>query len=165
MKTNKNIPDFRQALSRFATGVTVITYRDASGLPQGLTVSSFNSLSLEPCLILWSIGSKSSHFKALQVGEPFVVNILSAEGMDHVMHFFGRKDNIFESIGFSSDQQGIPILDKVCAAFSCQVDNRVAAGDHDIIIGKVSDFSCTESDPLIFYAGKFLESGIPVQTP
>ena len=148
--------EFRAALRTFATGVTVITALDASGAPVGVTANSFNSVSLTPPLVLWSLSRQASTMSAFSRGSHYAINILAAD-QRHVAERFSRRDiDRFDGIAMRTGASGAPILDGVMAAFECFNRSQYEEGDHIIFVGEVEH--CHHRDgalPLIFHDGKF----------
>lgn len=147
----------RDAFGLFATGVTVITLRDAEGRPSGVTVNSFSSLSLEPALCLFSLGVRQPSCALLTPGTPFTVNIL-AEGQDDIAWQFARPaEDKFAGIQIAPGQHGVPGIAGALARFECTVADRHRGGDHDIFIGQINAFEAAPANapgPMIFYRGK-----------
>ncbi len=143
----------RDAFGRFATGVTVVTMRDDSGRPTGVTVNSFSSLSLEPALLLFSLGNRQTSLKWLTDGAPFVVNVL-AEGQDDVAWQFAKpRDNKFEGIETVEGASPVPGIAGAIARFECRVWSRYPGGDHEIIVGEVSSLEAQDGAPMLFWRG------------
>jgi flavin reductase (DIM6/NTAB) family NADH-FMN oxidoreductase RutF len=145
---------FRDAMGKFATGVTVVTtqYEDKA---YGMTANAFMSVSLDPKLVVVSIGHKAKFLTKLQKSKKFAVNILSAEQQIFSMAFAGQlKDEIeinFEQLA------GLPVLPGALAQVSCEVVAEHVEGDHTLFIGKVLDIKLTDGEPLIFFSGKYRE--------
>ncbi|GGC84056.1 flavin reductase family protein [Undibacterium terreum] len=153
---------FRNALSQFATGITVITTTLADGTFLGLTASSFNSVSLDPPLVLWSLGNVASSMPAFTGNSHYVVNVLSENQAHLAEQFASRKKNRFDGVEFSLSRTGHPILNGVSAWFECHNRSRYPEGDHVIFVGEVEHCEFTHQAPLIFHAGQFLPpSGKP----
>jgi flavin reductase (DIM6/NTAB) family NADH-FMN oxidoreductase RutF len=146
---------FRQALSQFATGVTVITTRLADGSFRGLTASSFNSVSLEPPLVLWSLGSSANSLPIFSGNSHYVINVLSAGQQDLARRFSRRTDNPFEGVDYELSRTGQPILKGVTAWFECHNRSRYPEGDHVIFVGEVEECSLEPQPALLFHHGKF----------
>lgn len=148
---------FRTALGRFATGVTVVTTAAPDGTPIGLTVSSFNSVSLDPPLILWSLSRRSSSLEVFEQCERYVVNVLSAEQIALARRFAtGNTRERFHELPHTRTQHGVPMLDEHCAArFECRNRSRYVEGDHIIMVGEVEHCDHTTNAPLVFHAGGF----------
>jgi flavin reductase (DIM6/NTAB) family NADH-FMN oxidoreductase RutF len=147
---------FRQALSQFATGVTVITTRLADGSFRGLTASSFNSVSLEPPLVLWSLGNSANSLPIFSGNSHYVVNVLSAGQQDLARRFSRRTDNNpFEGIEYELSRTGQPILKGVSAWFECHNRSRYPEGDHVIFVGEVEECALEPQPALVFHGGQF----------
>jgi len=153
---------FRNALGNFATGVTIITAQDATeaGANQcvGTTASSFNTVSLEPPLILWSIDKKARSLAAYEQAEYFAVNVLAADQVSLSNHFARPQDDKFAGIAFDSGLGGAPLLQGCAAQFECQTKSFYEGGDHIIIIGEVKRFSTSGRSGLMFHRGKYVVS-------
>ena len=146
---------FRQALSQFATGVTVITTRLADGSYRGLTASSFNSVSLEPPLVLWSLSNGANSLPIFSGNSHYVINVLSAGQEDLAMRFARRGENPFEGVDYELSRTGLPILKGVSAWFECHNRSRYPEGDHVIFVGEVEECQLQPQPALIFHGGKF----------
>jgi flavin reductase (DIM6/NTAB) family NADH-FMN oxidoreductase RutF len=150
---------FRQALSQFATGVTVITTRLADGSFRGLTASSFNSVSLEPPLVLWSLGAQANSLPIFSGNSHYVINVLGA-GQAHLAERFSRRsDNPFADVDYELSRTGLPILKGVSAWFECHNRSRYPEGDHVIFVGEVEQCSCQPQASLLFHGGQFGSTG------
>jgi 3-hydroxy-9,10-secoandrosta-1,3,5(10)-triene-9,17-dione monooxygenase reductase component len=150
---------FRRALSSFATGVAVVTTTDAHGARVGMTISSFNSVSLDPPLVLWSIAEDAYSYDAFMSADYFAVLVLT-EGQQDLASRFARKSiNKFEGLECHEGVHGLPLLSEFAACFECRTEYRYDGGDHKIIVGRVLRFEDRETDPLIFYRGHFLHNG------
>ena len=147
---------FRQALGQFCTGVTTVTTVAADGELVGITVNSFNSLSLDPPLILWSIANTTPSFSCFKLDDPFVVNVLGADQEDLAMQFArSGSDSKFNGVKTHAGLRGIPIIDGCVAHLECEVDARHPGGDHDIIVGRVRRIFNLRKAPLLFHDGVF----------
>lgn len=153
---------FRHALSQFATGVTVITTATASGDLLGLTATSFNSVSLQPPLVLWSLGSNASSLAPFSATSHYVVNVLSAEQGALAMRFASKIHNRFDGVDYDLSEHGQPILRGALAWFECANRSRYPEGDHVIFVGEVARFAFTPGAPLIFHAGAFVSATAPL---
>ena len=149
---------FRQALSQFATGVTVITTRLADGSFLGLTASSFNSVSLDPPLVLWSLAQGASSMPAFTGNSHYVINILAGNQAALAERFAMRIDNRFEGVDFELSYTGLPILKGVSAWFECHNRSRYPEGDHVIFVGEVERCDVTPKPALVFHGGKFVST-------
>lgn len=148
--------DFRSALGLFATGVTIVTARDASGLPIGLTANSFNSVSIEPPLVLWSLARSASSMPAFEAGSHYAINILAADQHALAKRFASRSADRFEGVDFRDGAGGAPIFDASVAVFECFNRSRYEEGDHVIFVGEVERCSTRPgAQPLIFHGGRY----------
>ena len=147
---------FRAALGMFATGVTIVTARDADGAPVGLTANSFNSVSLDPPLVLWSLSREAGTMPHFSRGSHYAINILSAEQRDLAERFSRREADRFAGVAFREGRAGAPILEGAAAVFECFNRSRYAEGDHVIFVGEVEHCERREgAQPLIFHGGRF----------
>ncbi|HEX2603090.1 MAG TPA: flavin reductase family protein, partial [Oxalicibacterium sp.] len=128
---------FRDALSQFATGVTVITTRLDDGSFLGLTASSFNSVSLDPPLVLWSLAQRANSLPVFSGNSHYVVNILSAQQIDLADKFAQPAKDRFAGVEYTLSPTGLPILAGVAAWFECHNRSRYPEGDHVIFVGEV----------------------------
>ena len=149
--------EFRRALGCFATGVAVVTALDANGEKIGITVNSFNSVSLDPPLVLWSVGEESLSYAAFVATEHFAVNVLATHQQDVCSRFASKGTDKFDGIECSVGVAGIPILPEFSAVFECRTEHCYDGGDHKIMVGRVLRFEDRKTDPLIFYRGHFLK--------
>jgi len=148
--------DFRAALGMFATGVTIVTARDASGAPVGLTANSFNSVSLAPPLVLWSLARSAGSMPAFERGSHYAINILAADQRLLAERFAGKALDRFEGVLFREGAGGAPILEGSAAVFECFNRSRYEEGDHVIFVGEVE--RCRRragAQPLIFHGGRY----------
>jgi len=146
---------FRQTLGCFPTGVAIATTQAADGQPVGLTVSSFNSVSLEPPLILWSLAEGSDSRDSFNAATHFAINILSAGQAELCTRFSVIVGNRFDGHGWRPGTGGVPVLDGVLAVLECRVWARYPGGDHVILVGEVlAHSSDREKSPLVYAGGK-----------
>lgn len=150
-----DLDNLRGALGRFATGVTVITARNFDGTPVGFTANSFNSVSLDPPLILWSLARSSPRIGAYRAAEHYAVNILSADQSELARRFAGKVEDRYAGVAWSEGLGGAPVLDGALAVFECAHEAVYPAGDHELFIGRVSRCAIAEGAPLTFFAGRF----------
>ena len=146
---------FRNALGRFTTGVTIVTCLDALGQPVGLTANSFNSLSLDPPLLLWSLRSASPSMASFEAAPRFAVNVLSESQVELSRRFASRSEDRFADLAWALGEHGAPVLSGCAAVFECELLSHQIAGDHRLFIGCV--LACTESalPPLLFQSGHY----------
>ncbi|MBE9397816.1 flavin reductase [Pontibacterium sp. N1Y112] len=157
--TTFDIRDFRRALSQFPTGVTVITTLDGNGEPIGVTASSFNSVSIDPPLILWSIDKGAYSLETFQNTEHFAVNVLGRDQVETSNRFASRGEDKFKDVAYSAGVGGSPILDSYAAQFECKTWAVYEGGDHLILVGEVLDYRYNDaSAPLVFARGSYAVS-------
>jgi len=147
--------DFRNALGGFPTGVTIITALGKNGQKIGMTVNSFNSVSLTPRLILWSIGKNTNCFDDFMAAKAFAVHILASDQKDLSERFATTGVDRFADIECTEGLSGTPILPHYSACFQCKTAQQYEGGDHIIITGEVLKFSDNKLDPLLFYRGSY----------
>ncbi len=150
---------FKSALSQFATGVTVITTRLEDGSFLGLTASSFNSVSLSPPLVLWSLSERARSLPAFSVNSHYVINVLSAGQSALAEQFSKPAADRFAGVEFTLSSTGLPILAGAVAWFECHNRSRYPEGDHVIFVGEVEHCAFTPQAPLIFHGGQLLSAG------
>jgi flavin reductase (DIM6/NTAB) family NADH-FMN oxidoreductase RutF len=146
---------FRAVLGRFASGVTIITTRDAAGRDHGMTVSAFSSLSLEPPLVLVCIDRAASLSPVLQAADVFAVNILADHQEPVSRRFASRDGDRFDGLGFTRGVTQCALLDETQASLECRIVARHDAGDHVIIVGHVESASAHDRHPLLYYRGGY----------
>jgi len=147
--------EFRTALARFASGVTVVTTRDDKGYLHGITVSAFCSLSLDPPLILICIDNQTASHYAFAESKFFVVNILHEKQQHYAVQFASSVQNKFDRIEFLTSTNGTPILKDALANLECQLINTHSDGDHTIFVGQVEKTSINNGNPLIYFLGNY----------
>lgn len=149
--------EFRTALGRFASGVTVVTTRDKEEQPRGLTVSAFTSLSLEPPLILICIGKSIALHQVLVEADGFVVNVLSDKQEAISRRFASREPDKFAGVAYREGIENVPVLDDVLVALECRKVNALDGGDHTILVGEVEATHVGEGKPLIYFRGGYAQ--------
>ena len=156
MSEPKDHRAFRDALGTFATGVTVVTTRGPKGELIGNTASSFNSVSLDPPLVLWSLSRSAHSFKAYLAADHFAVNVLR-EGQEHLSERFARSlGDKWAGIDYETWETGCPILPNALAIFECRMAHAYQGGDHVIFVGEVLRFDHDPlGKPLIFWRGRY----------
>ncbi len=148
--------DFRTALGMFATGVTIVTARTRDGHMVGLTANSFNSVSLAPPLVLWSLSQAASSMEAFRKGSHYAINILAADQQALALRFATRGVDRFADVAFVDGASGAPLLAGAVATFECFNRSRYNEGDHVIFVGEVE--YCAHRPgipPLLYHGGKF----------
>jgi flavin reductase (DIM6/NTAB) family NADH-FMN oxidoreductase RutF len=148
--------EFRAALGAFATGVTVVTAIDAHGRPVGLTANSFNSVSLSPPLVLWSLSSRAGSMPAFTGGSHYAINILSAEQRTLAERFATKDVDRFAGVRFRQGAGGAPVIEGSAAVFECFNRSQYEEGDHVIFVGEVERCERREGAlPLIYHGGRY----------
>ena len=146
---------FRTALGSFVTGVTIVTTCDAAGVDTGLTANSFNSVSLDPPLILWSLALNATTLPAFRQAEWWAVHILAAEQEALSGQFASKGTDRFEGVALSRGPGGIPLLEGCAARFICRTAFEYEGGDHAIFVGQVTDFDHGGGLPLVYHGGRY----------
>jgi flavin reductase (DIM6/NTAB) family NADH-FMN oxidoreductase RutF len=147
--------EFRHACGRFATGVTIATVLDADGLPHGLTVNSFTSVSLSPPLISICLGHAVTVIDSFRESKYFGINVL-ADNQQALSDRFARKgQDRFEGLEWVRGENGVPLLPGVLAAIECVQRHRFSAGAHDIFIGEMVGSKVAEGEPLLYFASRY----------
>lgn len=148
---------FRQALGRFATGVTIVTARAADGRPVGLTASSFNAVSLEPPLVLWSLSLKASSMAVFAAGSHYAIHVLAADQVGLAERFAtpGLRDR-FQGLDTVDSPAGVPLLSGATAVFECFNRSQHREGDHVIFVGEVERCRADPGRaPLLYHGGRY----------
>lgn len=146
---------YRAVLGRFASGVTIVTTVDSDGRDQGMTVSAFSSLSLDPPLVLVCIDHGASIWPVLQHAAHFAINILGAEQEALSRRFSSREGDRFDGVGFTRGGTGVALLDDTLGAVECTVTARLTGGDHTILVGSVEYGVARDLQPLLYYRGGY----------
>ena len=140
----------------FATGVTIVTARTAAGELVGLTANSFNSVSLDPPLVLWSLARAAGSLAVLSTGSHYAINILAADQKDLAERFSIRGSDRWSGVAFTEGAGGAPVLAGAAATFECFNRSRYEEGDHVIFVGEVE--RCTHhvgASPLLFHGARY----------
>lgn len=149
-------PEFRAALGMFATGVTIVTTRAADGTPVGMTVNSFNSVSLAPPLVLWSLSRTASARTAFASCSHYAVNVLGVGQQGLAERFASRLPGRWEGVLHSDGAGGAPLIAGAVATFECFNRSRYDEGDHVIFVGEVERCQHqAQAAPLLFHGGRF----------
>ena len=146
---------FRQALGSFATGVTVATTLDEGGTPVGVTASSFNSVSLDPPMVLWSLAKDSFSCPAFAASGHFAIHVLTASQEALSNRFARSGTDKFDGLHWQAGELGSPIFDEFAARFECRTEHLYEGGDHIIMVGEVVDFEARDEAPLLFHGGRY----------
>ncbi|HWH73735.1 MAG TPA: flavin reductase family protein [Methylibium sp.] len=148
--------DFRAALGTFATGVTIVTARTPDGQRVGLTANSFNSVSLTPPLVLWSLSRNAASLPAFAQGSHYAINILAADQRALAERFASRTADRFAGVAWTEGVGGAPLIDGAAAVFECFNRSRYEEGDHVIFVGEVERCAVLPgAAPLIFHGGRY----------
>ena len=147
--------DFRSALSRFASGVSVVTTKDSEGKLYGITVSAFCSVSLDPPLVLICIEKITGSHHAFRESGRFTVNILSSEDGAISEHFASLVEDKFASVDFGIDEHGVPLLPNSLATLQCKLFKALDGGDHSIFLGEVEHVIVRDAKPLIYFRSDY----------
>ncbi len=147
----------RASLGQFATGVTIVTTSDGAGEKVGLTVNSFNSVSLDPPLILWSIAHTSYGIDVFEKAEHFCVNVLCADQVDLAHLFAQASEDKFNGLAVSYGLESVPLINGCLAHFECATEARYPGGDHLILLGRVMRYKSADREPLLFHAGSYFD--------
>lgn len=144
---------FREALGRFGTGVTVVTCATPTGR-LGITANSFSSVSLDPPLVLWSPAKSSSRYPFFMAAKHFAVHVIGAEQVD-VCGGFARSGDAFDGLDWETGANGVPLLNGCLSRFECETSAIHDAGDHSIIVARVTRVTTRQGDPLLFFGGQY----------
>ena len=147
--------DLRNAMGLFATGVTIITTKDASGKPFGLTANAFSSLSLDPPMLLICVDKGVDCYACFDESKVFGVNFLSLAQEELSTRFATKGIEKFEGLSYAVGELGVALLDGALAHFECRVVHAYEGGDHTIYVGEVRRLVTMEGNPLLFFQGKY----------
>jgi flavin reductase (DIM6/NTAB) family NADH-FMN oxidoreductase RutF len=147
--------ELRRVMGMFATGVTVLTTRDAQGRPYGLTANAVTSLSLDPPLLIICVDKRAETHPHFFDSRCFVVNILAEDQAELSAHFAKSGGEKFGALPFSTNQDGVPILEGTLAHVECRIVETHEGGDHVIHIGEVQHAEARGGRPLLFFQGKY----------
>lgn len=149
----------RDALGRFATGITVVTTMGPDERPMGLTANSFAAVSLDPPLVLWSLSREAPSFPVFERAEHFAVNVLSASHR-HLSNVFAKPSpDKFSEVDWREGLGRAPLLADPLACFECSTHATFDGGDHLVFVGRVERFAYRDDKPLVFYAGHYVGAG------
>ncbi len=147
--------EFRKACGRFATGVTIATAIDDTGVPHGLTVSSFTSVSLEPPLVLICLGHRVTVIDVFRKAKYFGINVLGADQQELSDRFARKGQDRFGGLTWEAGKTGVPLLPGALAQIECQAHERFTSGDHDILVGEMVGATVADGDSLIYFASRY----------
>lgn len=152
--------ELRTAFGTFMTGVTVVTTRQADGAPRGFTANSFTSVSLDPPLLLVCVAKSASSLDAFQFADGFAVNVLAETQKDVANLFASKTADRFATVAWRDGPGGRPILDGGAAWFDCATHQRIDAGDHVILMGRVVGFDYSDLNGLGYARGGYFSLGL-----
>ncbi|MFT4416124.1 flavin reductase family protein [Fredinandcohnia humi] len=155
MDNNTNVQRFKDVMGNYPTGVTVVTTVDENGVPLGLTVNSFASVSLDPLLILWSIDKRVSSYEPFIKTDKFAVHVLAGDQGDICSLFASKGTDRFGNCEWKLSDRNLPILSGAAGVMQCKMFKTVDAGDHTILIGEVVDIENYNKAPLLYHNRKF----------
>lgn len=148
--------EFRASLGMFATGVTIVTARTGTGELVGLTASSFNSVSLDPPLVLWSLATVAGSMAAFSNGRHYAINVLAADQQQLAERFASPVEDRWAGVSFTEGINGAPLLAGAVASFECFNRSQYAEGDHVIFVGEVERCGHRPgAAPLLYHGGRF----------
>jgi flavin reductase (DIM6/NTAB) family NADH-FMN oxidoreductase RutF len=156
--------DLRRAFGRFGTGVTVITTCTADGMRAGVTANSFNTVSLDPPIVLWSLAATSPSLATFRATQHFAVNVLTLQQIDLSRKFSRSAEDKFAGVAFTDGLHGAPILAGCAATIECTVVNEQVVGDHVLFLGQVVRYAHENAAPLLFFNGKYIQ-GVDLDAP
>lgn len=148
---------FREALSRFPSGVTVVTTTDDEGQCWGFTANAFSSLSINPPLVLVCLADSADCYPAFMDAERFAINILSNRHEQLAMRFATKGAEKFAGEEFDDDPFGLPVLADSVATLRCSTHARLDGGDHVILVGRVEETKYNDNIPMLYFRGAFCE--------
>jgi flavin reductase (DIM6/NTAB) family NADH-FMN oxidoreductase RutF len=147
---------FKKVMSKFTTGIAIVTTLDANQQPFGLTINAFSSLSLDPPMVLFCLAKKTRFYSYLNNQSCFTINILADNQKDLSIHFakpfFGDQ---WDEIDFEFGKNNCPQLKNTLGIIECEKGAIYNGGDHDIILGKVLDLKLTDAQPLLYFSGRY----------
>ena len=143
----------RQAMGKFATGVTVVTCNSANG-PVCITANSFSSISLDPPLVMWAVAQHARRFPYFQNAEDYAIHVLSSDQQE-LCDAASRNGFALKDIPHGENMSGVPLIDGCLARFECKRSACHTAGDHVIVVGQVLNIEMRDGDPLTFFGGSF----------
>lgn len=145
----------RRALGCFVTGVTVVTARDADGVPHGFTANSFTSVSLDPPLVLVCVGHDVERLDVYRRCSQFAINVLGDSQRAISERFATERPDRFAGVRWREGSRGLPILDACIASLQCASWRRIEAGDHTILVGRVLECEDSTDRPLVYWRGGY----------
>ncbi len=160
MSQLSDLRELRNAFGTFMTGVTVVTTREAGGTPRGFTANSFTSVSLDPPMLSICIGKSADSIEVFRQAEGFAINVLAEHQVETSSLFASKRPDKFEVTPWRDGPNGHPVLDGVCAWFECSVEQRLDAGDHILMIGRVRGYDYNDQNGLGYVRGGYVTLGL-----
>lgn len=154
-KDRMDLEKFKAGLSRYGSGVAIITTREGNGVPSGFTANSFTSLSLSPPMVLFCLDREAVCFDAFYGSTAFGVNILNSEQEEISNRFARRGGNKFQNLTLMNGDTGIPLIAGCLANLECRTAQTIPGGDHLIFLGEVQEVHLGEGDPLFYFKGSY----------
>jgi flavin reductase (DIM6/NTAB) family NADH-FMN oxidoreductase RutF len=156
MNTNsEQIAHFKAVMGNYPTGVTVVTTVGENGVPVGLTVNSFASVSLDPILVLWSIDRRVSSYEIFKKTDKFVIHTLADDQTELCQLFAGKEVERFNHCDWKLSEHSLPVISGAYGVLQCKTFKKVEAGDHLILIGEVIDIKIENKNPLLYHKRNF----------
>ena len=149
--------DLRLALGRFGTGVTVVTALDGAGQPVGVTANSFNSVSLDPPIVLWSLRKLSPSLAAFDACGRFAIHVLTLEQLALSRRFASPIPQKFQGVAHAPGLGGLPLIAGCAAVFQCRTEQRHEVGDHILYLGRVMAYHHRPAEALLFCQGRYAQ--------
>ncbi len=146
---------FRDALAQFATGVTVICVRRADGRYVGFTANSFNSVSLDPPLVVWSLHRQAENLAAFQSAQRYAINVLAGDQIELARRFSRPHADRFAGVPYRLGAADAPLIEGCVAWFECRHHAQQNAGDHVLFIGEVETCERTSGTALVFHHSRY----------
>ncbi len=147
--------EFKAALGSFASGVSVVTTKDAAGKLHGITVSAFSSVSMNPPLILVCISKATGSYRSFEESNTFVVNVLHESQKNVSNNFASHADDKFAGQNYELNEQGLPILADCLVNLECTLKHSYDGGDHTIFVGKIEKATIQDGKPLVYFHGNY----------
>lgn len=163
MNENEKVQIYKKIMGKYPTGVTIVTTMGPDGVPAGLTVNSFASVSLDPLLVLWCIDKRASTLQQFLNAKKFAVHTLSTEQGNACWAFAGKESDRFSKVNWAVSRNGLPLIAQSLGTMECKTVQQVDAGDHVILLGEVMDLHIEDKDPLLYYSRNI--GPIPAEWP
>ena len=160
-KNGAQLREYRNALGQFPTGVAIVTAVADNLQPVGVTINSFNSISMSPALVSWNIDHGAASYDSFTKANSYTVTVLTEYQADLALRFATRGENKFRNIDIEGNEA--PIIPGGCAWFKCDIYRSILLGDHTMLVGRVIEFATNSASPLIFKGGQFLQPAITTQ--